>query len=250
MASQLARLSALRLGLEAAQRALGQGEPPPEDLARLQALLEKETGHPSFEILLRGERAALHEFLEHWGSSGANNLPEFLENDRVRRDHPRMFNLLRRQLEIAGRPPHERRPLQQELDEDIRALPQGTLKKGLTGIDRLEREERLRLAALRCAVAALAAERYRQANRAWPGALADLQGLVPADALVNPHTGKPLDYRRRPDGVSLAAPEDAKGLTDPAQVPPAFPSEGVFRLWGPAHRGRPPTPRPPGPRQG
>jgi hypothetical protein len=248
--SQRARMAAVRLGLEAAERALGQGEPPVDDLTRLQAILEAEARHPSFEIIVRGKRAALHLFLQFLGSRegwsrNRVHLGEAHQRHLVREDHPQMFDLLGHELDIARRPTHERPSLQQALDERIEALPQGVVKEGLSHLGNLERDERLRLAALRCAIVGLAAERYRRANRAWPGALTDLKGLVRADALVNPHTGKPLDYRRRPDGASLAAPEDAKVRADRGGLPPVFPSAGVFRLWDPAQRGRPPTPRPP-----
>jgi len=60
-----------------------------------------------------------------------------------------------------------------------------------------------RLAFLRCAVAAVAIERYRLAIHHWPEHLEDLVpqylGKVPTD----PFDGQPLRYRRLADGVII-----------------------------------------------
>jgi hypothetical protein len=55
----------------------------------------------------------------------------------------------------------------------------------------------------RCALVALAAERYRRDHGRWPASLdqlaPDYLKAVPAD----PYDGKPLRYQRRPDGVII-----------------------------------------------
>ncbi len=59
-------------------------------------------------------------------------------------------------------------------------------------------------AVVRATRAALAAERYRLKHEAWPGTI-DLVSpeFVPADAIVDPFSGKPLVYRRDADGIRI-----------------------------------------------
>jgi hypothetical protein len=101
-------------------------------------------------------------------------------------------------------------------------------------------------ARLRCALAALVAERYREARQHWP---ASLDALVAAGYLqavpVDPYDGKPLRYRALADGILIysTGPDrvDNGGVVNRPNPTVAGADIG-FQLWDPDQRGRPPTP--------
>ena len=94
---------------------------------------------------------------------------------------------------------------------------------------------RLRHAHMRCAVAALAAERFRRANGRWPESLSELvaAGLL-GEMLTGPFDGQPLRLKRQagalivytvgPDGTN-----DGGSLHGRGAQPPGYDLE--FRLW-------------------
>jgi hypothetical protein len=93
-------------------------------------------------------------------------------------------------------------------------------------------------ARLRCAVAAVAAERYRlKHENAWPGGLDDLvkDGLL-KEVPKDPYDGKPLRFKRTPTGVIVysVGPDmiDNGGKLGPAN---AAGTDIGFELWN--HRG-------------
>jgi hypothetical protein len=95
---------------------------------------------------------------------------------------------------------------------------------------------------LRCAVAALAVERYRLARGAWPP---DLAAVVPAflkEVPLDPYDGRPLRYRRGADGVVVYSlgPDgaDDQGALDRSSKPPDGSDVG-FQLWDVEKRRRP-----------
>ncbi|MGO9463357.1 MAG: hypothetical protein ACLQIB_57125 [Isosphaeraceae bacterium] len=91
------------------------------------------------------------------------------------------------------------------------------------------------------ALAALATERYRLAKKDWP---ADLAVLVPgylAEIPKDPFEGKPLRYRRTPDGVAIYTVGldgvDNRGAPDRTGKMPDGTDVG-FQLWDVAKRDR------------
>jgi hypothetical protein len=102
-------------------------------------------------------------------------------------------------------------------------------------------------AALRCAIAALAAERYRRGHGRWPDSLDNLvkDGLL--DAVPrDPFDGQPLHWRRLEHGpvvysVGLDRSDDggAAMVYRPDQTPRG---DFCFRLFDPPHRRQPPVP--------
>jgi hypothetical protein len=59
------------------------------------------------------------------------------------------------------------------------------------------------VASARCARLAVAIERHRRARGAWPERLTDLDWKGPRDVLVDPFTGRPLQYRLTSEGYTL-----------------------------------------------
>ncbi|HWY88492.1 MAG TPA: hypothetical protein VNX28_17400 [Gemmataceae bacterium] len=95
-------------------------------------------------------------------------------------------------------------------------------------------------AKLRCAVAALAAERFRLAHNRWPESLDVLVQAGFLDAiLIDPFDGKPLRLKRRAEGLVIySVGED--GIDNDGNVDSVRPSDPGkdlgFRLWDTAWR--------------
>jgi hypothetical protein len=107
-------------------------------------------------------------------------------------------------------------------------------------LDRHARLSRDNKAVCGCALAALAAERYRRKRDHWPAALADLVAdrfldEVPAD----PYDGKPLRLRQTRDGIVVySIGPDGAGKGDALDNTAAGAKEDrlEFRLWDAARR--------------
>jgi hypothetical protein len=92
---------------------------------------------------------------------------------------------------------------------------------------------------LRCAVVALAVERYRVVHNRWPDSLDSLVPQFLAKVPLDPYDAKPLRYRRLEDGVVIFAlgpdGKDYGGKLDPQKQ--AKPGTNLgFRLWDVTHR--------------
>jgi hypothetical protein len=99
----------------------------------------------------------------------------------------------------------------------------------------------------RCAVAAVAAERYRLRHGTWPASLAALVPEFLRQVPADPYDGQPLRYRRLPDGVLIYS-VSTDGQDDGGTINrenPTFPGSDLgFRLWDVKHRRQPPRPAP------
>src|SRR5207249_2440825 len=89
-----------------------------------------------------------------------------------------------------------------------------------------------------CAEAALAAERFRLAQRRWPGSLEELRPAFLARVPLDPYTGASLRYARRDDGVVVYSV--GQDLQDDGGEVLRFRSEGNYdiglRLFDPDRR--------------
>jgi hypothetical protein len=100
-------------------------------------------------------------------------------------------------------------------------------------------------AGLRCAIAALAAERFRKKNNRWPESLDELKtaGLL-KELPTDPYAGGPLKWKRIDDGVLIYAvgpdlKDDGGALApDPSKAGTDF----GFRLWDVTKRRQPAPP--------
>lgn len=102
-------------------------------------------------------------------------------------------------------------------------------------------------AEMRCAAVAVACERYRLKHGRWPADLTELpRDLLPAIP-ADPFDGKPLRYKRLPDGVAIYS-VGANLSDEGGQFSRGYGNTDTdygFRLWSPEHRRRPaPEPRP------
>src|SRR5205823_6692137 len=99
-------------------------------------------------------------------------------------------------VEIAKRPPEDQSPLLDAWAAESKRLP-ALARMLVASCEKLGEVFRRSHAELRCAVVALAAERYRRAKGQWPTTSADLVAAgfltaVPAD----PYDGQPLRLAR------------------------------------------------------
>jgi hypothetical protein len=246
--SQFQRLSCQRLAVKGLERALAQGEPSEPALAAVQRLLEEEEKEPLLLIARRGERALIHQFLQVAeagridrasynirSATGSYRVDDMLDGGRAHGAHAAYLRYLTEMVEIAKLPPEQqaerlRRP---GLEPPAHAIK---LLEALTdgGKDFGGARFHANRALLRCAAAGVAAERYRLANGRWPDRL---EALVPAylEAVpADPFDGRPLVYRRLPDGVVVEAP-GAAGRNEGASGTPA----AAFRLWDAGQRHQP-----------
>jgi hypothetical protein len=269
--SQLNRLRYQREAIRSLERLLGHGECADDFLSAVQRELAAEAAYDPWELSLRGERAMLAQSLEAVqkgllkpslfralaveGPRPRRTAIERFEewvDDRFGIDvRPALAWLLlgyTRLLDTARRTWPERRASLEDLRDKLDQAPElvrGLFRHLLKVAPILPAAE----ARCRCAVAAVAAERYRQRHGDWPPSLAalapDLLPAVPAD----PFDGQPLRFRRVADGIVIYSlgpdsKDDSGELAD--DFPPRGGTDIGFRLWDPAHRRQaPPLSTPP-----
>jgi hypothetical protein len=244
--SQMVRLAGQRLARQGVERVLAQGEPSDAALAAVQRLLEDEEKAPLQLVAARGERATIHRFLEvtesgrfnqasynmrsQTGSAGVDNL---LDRARARSTHVAYLRYLNELVEISKLPEEQQA---ERFGRPGLAPPHGVPRvlEALTrGEDFPYLAERFRTGhgLLRCALAGVAAERYRRAHGQWPARLDDLVPEYLAKVPADPSDGRPLRLRRTADGVAVEVSVPAKPREGPQTGPFAVRRETGFRLW-------------------
>lgn len=260
---QLVAVACVVRCVTALERALAQLELSAAELTAIQELLEREIDAPRMVWALRGERAGLLEFLQQmdcgpkqragggltqWqlsalrGSRGkyawlADWAPWTMPINRT--------GLLRAMNELVEA---AKLPVEKQFDETKR------LQAALNNHDAFVQQivgyhvsslsdhigDRVRL---RCAIPALAAERYRKQRGDWPASLDTLvkAGLLKAVPL-DPYDGKALRFRHLDDGVviySVGVDRVDNGGNSDHQNPKTPVSDDIgFRLWDKGARGK------------
>jgi ABC-type transport system involved in multi-copper enzyme maturation permease subunit len=257
--SQRVRSDEARRAARGAQRVLAQGEPSEAALADLQRRLAEEETHPGFLIGARSERAQLDGLMAliQSGEVPWQELDWYVgRNQRTMRDDldallfsltpgaekESRADLLRHQsafIEAARLPVEEQGPAFARLEAQHKELPL-VARQLAWNADRINEHYRMSRAELRCAVVALAAERFRRRHGRWPERLGELVPdfleKVPAD----PFGGGPLRCRRLDDGLVIysVGPDarddggDVRGVPDANQVG----QDLGFRLWDVSRR--------------
>ncbi len=267
--SQMERRFGTTRACQAVERTLAQGEPPPSDLAMMQKLLEDEDAFPGQSVVSRGERALGHQLfegmengeisgntLERW--HGLGTVPRWIKSIYAdlarmdtRQDHALYLSLMSHFFKDAQLPLHEQAAFEKDFERQVRELPTNAITPLLLpALSKLSAAFRLNHASLRCTMAALAAERYRQERKVWPESLEQLCPDYLAAVPLDPYDGAPLRYRRIKDGVIIYSfgPDvldnggnlDRQNLTKPG-------TDIGSRLWDGAKRRQPPRPKPPKP---
>jgi len=264
--SQLVRNACVVRVCQAIERTLAQGEPPLEDMAALQKLLESEDAFPSLLLAMRGERALLYKVFDavENGVASVDELAQtrsgWLESTFVslwrmdtRQDKALFLSLMTRRIAEVQLPLHEQAALEKHFEQEIRELPKTAVLSRLLmpAIAKLGESFRRKHAYLRCMIVALAAERYRREKKAWPETIDKLCPKYLSAVPLDPFDGRPLRYRRLENGVIIYS-VSSDGIDDGGNLDSAHPNQpGVdigYRLWDVAKRRQPPRlkqPKPP-----
>jgi hypothetical protein len=217
--SQIVRLSCVRAALNDIERTLAQGQSCEATLAALQRLLEDEEDVPHILTAARGERAVAHEVLEGIKTGQASvsqfaapRVPNRLQAawdsyagpHLARQGHAPTLQKLTEFVEIVELPLEEQ-DLRLRLAKISLRDPDMPLMMRLLypAIDKYGQSNIVSHAHIRCAIAALAAERFRLAKGRWPKEVAEMvPGLLPK-LLLDPYDAQPLRLRALPDGIVI-----------------------------------------------
>ncbi len=243
--------------VRAIERTLAQGQPSERALAGVQESLAREEAVPLLLSHFRGERASMHVFLSqvdagHHRISELSCVPArglrahaetWLGRAHALEVHARYLRAMNEAVEIAKLPLDQQYPLYHEWRQRrgcVENVGDGCMLAGWRE-DGLLRTHAL----LRCALVALAAERYRVAHGDWPRTVAEfVPAYLPAVPL-DPFDGEPLRYRRTDAGVVIySVGEDGRDDGGDANPPPDswVPRDVVFALWDLPRRRQPPKP--------
>jgi hypothetical protein len=276
LVSGLIRQSVRAIAVSSLERVLAQGEPSPAVLADLQRVLEEEEAVNLMVCGTRGERAGMEHLLANLqnGSVKMKDVlgpagmglsltgPDAMEvalltysTANLKGQRAAMLRFMTQIVEATKLPPVEQAKRQKQLNAEVRS--HGLFVRAFVPavIKVTEADQRTR-GFLRCAIVALAAERYRRAHGNWP---ASIQALVDEGLLqgvpTDPYDGAPLRYRVRDDRVVIYSIghdlqdnggtfDNKAGYTDGTDI--------GFTLWNVSQRRMLPLPaeEPPGPPPG
>ena len=228
--SQLVRIAGRSMAVKTVGRVLALSEPT-AGLAELQEQLDRERKEDLMRVAIRGERAFQHRL---YCNIESDKLPLFdaMDVDGPRRkkgtldgfhawryqphvpfNHAITLQICNRALEANGRPWHER----------LGAMERIPLAAGQVDLNRIELpayEREIVLvqmffppliktvesaardqARLRCAMVAVACERYRIRQNHWPHALEEIPRDLLAELPTDPYDGLPLRRKQTDDGL-------------------------------------------------
>jgi hypothetical protein len=253
--SMLIRISGATMAVQTLERVLAQGEPSVPELKRMQELLEAEVAEPLLLTAARGERASMHEMIHAMRSGhlklsgvaggGSPAVIDLAGSTLARRSHPHILRLMNEYVEIAKLPP-------QDQGEPLKAVEQ-KVKQAKADYDivtalvmpamiKAGEASRRNQAYLRCAIVAVAAERFRQEQHRWPTTLAELVPNYLSAVPTDPYDGQPLRFKAAPDGLliySVGPDRQDDGGARNRINPNAKGTDYVFRLWDVERRRQP-----------
>lgn len=271
MISLLVRVACREMTIRCIERTLAQTLPSEASLRSIQKLLEDEEAQPLLLIAARGERAGQHQLLQAikdgnvnasqlaglGGSSGFQGWAGNLAGGTLaRRAHPWTLRWMSEFVEIAKLPLEEQEPRLRELEIQVKNDPPVLSRLLIPAVLKVSQAFQRSQATVRCAIMALAAERYRLAKGHWPDSLSALVPEFVGKVATDPYDGAPLRYRRLADGVviySVGPDKTDDGGTLDRTNPLRAGTDLGFRLWDVAQRRQPPRPPvpeeppPPGP---
>lgn len=242
--------------VETLERVLAQGQPSDAALKELQTALASEIAAPSLWHGLRGERAGFHRFMQALaeGKTSAAAVPGKgagfdlygLVPGHHKKEHGRLLLLLSEMVEAAKLPLHEQEAAFASIDARISVV--GSWPALLVpNAGRIAGAYRRSQAHLRCAMIAMAAERYRIARKDWPKTLEDLVSAKLLDAVPDdPFVAGPIKLRRRADGITIyslgfdGVDNDGNIDHDRSERVPGF--DIGLRLWNVSARRQAPMP--------
>jgi hypothetical protein len=252
-----------RLAVMVLERTLGLGEGTDKELLELQKELLAQSKIPYFLIGLRGERAGIDLLLESIQTGelkvdelaalpAMKKLPGplaalwlFYTNMTIKDRRAELLSLMTDAVEIARAPLETHQAELKTWQEKHRHLDTLSITRYLIPALTKADEWDIQLKAeLRCAIAGIAAERFRLASGHWPGRLEDLVPRFLDQVPVDPYDGQPLKMTRREIELVIYAigldSTDNGGQIDDS--PNLSGSDIGFRLFDPAKRRQPARP--------
>jgi hypothetical protein len=273
--SLLVRVGCHGIAVGAIERTLAQGDftqASEPALKLMQQAFATELTEPSLLIALRGERAGLHQFVQAVAEGKVNAatfkavgrtmdlLEAMLTGQRSKRSlsnevestfiehfpayltrqHAAMLRFANDVVDAANLSPEKSQERYDVLEKRIREEPYLVRITGPSFLKTREAVRRLH-ANLCCAVAALAAERYRLAHKRWPESLEVLVKTGFLEAVpIDPYDDKPIRLKRGDDGLILHSVGPDKNRDNPTELLAG--TDLGFRLWDISWRRQPPNP--------
>jgi len=266
--SQLIRIACTAIAVQTLERVLAQGEPSPAELKKMQELLEADVSEPLMLYAARGERATTHQFMQALksgdaklsqatGTLGSSNLLEDMAGSTLARgSHARFLRILTEFVEASRLPAEQQAEPMQALEARVKKASveyDVLIALLMPAVIKVAEAYRRDQAYLRCALVAVAAERYRRDKGAWPATPAELVDKYLKSLPVDAYDGKPLRYRILPDGVivySVGPDKEDNGGARNRHNPLAKGADLGFRLWNVDRRRQPPAEVLPPPAEG
>jgi hypothetical protein len=267
--SQLIRVLCRQKALRKIERVLAQGQPSEAALQTLQRLLADEE-QPLLLFTLRGERAWSYmllaafragkvkpeEFKKFHGRSlffddrneeAVDNEIELLHAaDALDTYCAASFRQHTQMVELAKLPVEQQTKGFKEFNPMDKAFP-FLLRDGRESLSRLANGFHNSQTALRCAIAAVAVERYRRSHGRWPREFSEVVPAQLREVPKDPFDGKPLRFRGLEGGVviySIGPDAEDNGGNLARTLPPEKGTDLGFRLWDIEKRRQPPAGEP------
>jgi hypothetical protein len=265
MIMQLVRMTGQEVSVRAIERLLGQGTASEKQLAQLQTLLEREAADELLYHAMRGERAGGHQVytLLQTGKMAPSELlkslvpngddpPDWLIDSLgkvLMRGYAEQLQMYNDHVAASKLPVEKQLKAFQKIDQQLRQYAgqvpaRYTLMKLMmpATLKVAERHQHSQ-ASLRCAITAVAAERYRIAHKRWPASAEDLvKGKLLKEVFKDPYDGEPLRWRHTtgatvysvgPDKIDNGGKFDRNNWR-------AVGTDIGFELWEPRFRHVPP----------
>jgi len=262
--SQLIRVSTRIVATRSLERAIAQSDIPKAALVRLQTAWASDAEEPLLLYGIRGERAAYDVLLRNLcdGTVTPENIGSGRDAGMSFEGYawwlwrPNLFTNRAFYLRYMTQAAHAARlPLQEQLAaiDALPAIPEDNKFRIaaliLPAVQRIASATLRSTAEMRCAVAGIACERFRQQHKRWPNSLAELVPAYLPAVPLDPSNAEPLQYAKSDTGAVVSSvwlprrPDDFQRLK--IDSPP--PEHPRFRLWNPELRRLPPPPDPPEP---
>lgn len=257
--AQLVRMAFKGIASGVLERVLGQGECSEPTMAQLQVALQRDLDDKALHRGFRGERAVTHQFYLQMREGKATMTGTFSKwkpqpsfEDRLFDTFPGLFfshypehlRMMNEQVRIANLPDEQSTPALYAFDKKIRTTPNRVTRMMMPAFLKVGDANQRTLAQCRCALVAVAAERYRLKQGAWPRSADELvkAGLLPA-IQNDPYDGKPLRFKATPTGILVysVGPDKTDDGGKLNRANPMAPSiDYGFELWDRPLRRAPP----------
>ena len=215
----LIRAAGQSKAIGAIERTLGHGEVSEPRLKQLQAALAHEAEFNGLYHNLRGERAMIHQLyaMVREGKVPLSKLNQGMNANRgkfgwiydlfpssVLGDHAENLRGLNELVEASKRKDEAQAAAFAVLEKKMLNNPSPFAASAGPILGMVSSEHPIAQARLRCAVAAIAAERYRIANNRWPSSADELvkSGLL-KEIYNDPFDGQPLRWKRTATGIII-----------------------------------------------